>query len=99
MIHRLRPAPGSRVRRVLAGNVAKYGATYLPEASYGASDYRGHNLEAGSLLEGPYFPRIFPTREPEEEACRARGEVHREPRNLSPTEKFRLSLASRASDA
>jgi hypothetical protein len=88
-IHRIVAPPGQSwgegmQRRAIGGTVAKQGAIYLNKGGASAiSDLAGHNQENGELLNGPYFPRIYPTRVPEEEELRAKGGiVGRDPKKI-----------------
>eukprot|EP00439_Symbiodinium_sp_Y106_P064804 s2299_g10.t1 len=56
-------------RRAIGGTMAKAGAKYINKGgASGISDLAGHTQKNGEELGGPYFPRIFPERVPEEEA-------------------------------
>jgi hypothetical protein len=63
-------------RRALGGTVAKDGAIYLNKGgASGISDLAGHDQKNGEKLGSPYFPRIYPTRDPEEEEIRSKREI------------------------
>merc|ERR1712232_230546 len=87
-IHQLLPCETRR--RAWGGTVVTEGAVYAPQgASSAISDLGGHSLEEGLPLEGPYIPRIYPTRLEEEVAPRAaralvRMSVSRIAQNLMP---------------
>lgn len=82
-------------RRAFGGTAAKSGAIYLNKGGASAiSDLAGHSQVSGELLGGPYFPRIYPTRVPEEEALRNRGGI--EGRSFTKMKDLAVSLASNA---
>jgi len=90
-------------RRAIGGTVAKGGAIYLNKGgASGISDLAGHNQKNGDKLGEPaggpaggaYFPRIYPTRVPEEEAYRREGKIiGRDPKKIVD---LGITLASNA---
>jgi len=76
-IHRIVAPPGQTweagtQRRAFGGTVAKAGTLYRNKGgASGISDLAGHKQQTGEKLGGPYFPRIYPTRDEEEETYRA----------------------------
>lgn len=89
-IHRIVAPPGQRwdegtQRRAIGGTLAKAGAIYWNSGgASGISDLAGHSQQNGELLGGPYFPRIFPNRVPEEEAVRGQHKIiGRDPRKMA----------------
>mmetsp|Transcript_40508 Transcript_40508/g.73235 ORF Transcript_40508/g.73235 Transcript_40508/m.73235 type:complete len:669 (-) Transcript_40508:96-2102(-) len=80
-IHRIVAPPGQcweegTSRRAIGGTVAKAGTVYFNKGgASGISDLAGHDQVNGELLGGPYFPRIWPNRIPEEEKVRADGKI------------------------
>jgi len=99
-IHRIVAPPGQNweegiQRRALGGTLAKSGATYLNKGGASAiSDLAGHTQVNGETLDGPYFPRIFPDRVPEEEALRSTGSI--ESRSTKKIIDLGVTLASNA---
>jgi len=99
-IHRIVAPPNQRwddgtQRRALGGTVAKANTRYINKGgASGISDLAGHNQVNGDLLGGPYFPRIYPRRVPEEENARDRGALEgRSPRKIA---NLAYTLASNA---
>jgi len=99
-IHRIVAPPGQQweagtQRRAFGGTVAKGGTIYRNKGgASGISDLAGHDQQTGDLLGGPYFPRIYPNRDSEEEACRASGKiVGRSPKKIA---ELGLTLAANA---
>ncbi|CAK0894191.1 unnamed protein product [Prorocentrum cordatum] len=75
-IHRVSAPPPGTARRALGGTAARSGALYrCKKDGVAPCDYDGHGLEDGAPLAGPFFPRVFPRREPAEEAFRSQGRV------------------------
>jgi len=99
-IHRIVAPPGQTweegtQRRALGGTLATSGATYLNKGGANAiSDLAGHTQVNGETLGGPYFPRIFPNRVPEEEALRSTGGI--EGRSTKKIVDLGVSLVSNA---
>lgn len=100
-IHRIVAPPDQRwpegtQRRAIAGTMAKAGTIYRNKGGASAiSDLAGHVQKDGELLGGPYFPRIYPTRVPEEEAIRSAGQIiGRSPKKMID---MGINLASNAS--
>jgi len=83
-------------RRALGGTLAKGNTIYFNKGgASGISDLAGHTQQNGELLSGPYFPRIWPNRVPEEEEYRAQGKiVGRSPKKMAD---LAVTLASNAS--
>lgn len=100
-IHRIVAPPGQAweegsKRRAFGGTVARSGAIYLNKGGASAiSDLSGHTQVSGEALCSPYFPRIFPSRVPEEEAARARGDM--EGRSVKKIMNLGVNLISNAS--
>jgi len=99
-IHRIVAPPGQQweagtQRRAFGGTIAKGGTLYKNKGgASGISDLAGHEQQTGDLLGGPYFPRIYPNRDPEEEAYRASGKiVGRSPQKIA---ELGLTLAANA---
>eukprot|EP00930_Biecheleria_cincta_P035540 TRINITY_DN24440_c0_g3_i1.p1 TRINITY_DN24440_c0_g3~~TRINITY_DN24440_c0_g3_i1.p1 ORF type:complete len:675 (+),score=154.92 TRINITY_DN24440_c0_g3_i1:101-2125(+) len=88
-IHRIVAPPDQKwdegtQRRAIGGTMARAGAIYRNKGgASGISDLAGHTQKNGEALGGPYFPRIFPDRLPEEQAVRDQKEiVGRSPRKM-----------------
>lgn len=99
-IHRIVAPPGQRwdegsQRRAIGGTLAKAGTIYRNAGgASGISDLAGHEQQNGELLGGPYFPKIYPNRIPEEEEARAKGKlVGRSPKKILA---LGITLASNA---
>jgi ectoine hydroxylase-related dioxygenase (phytanoyl-CoA dioxygenase family) len=99
-IHRIVAPPNQQwtegtQRRAIGGTMARAGATYLNKGgASGISDLAGHTQEHGQPLGGPYFPRIYPNRVPEEEAVRKAGQL--EDRSIKKMGNLAVTLASNA---
>lgn len=100
-IHRIVAPPDQKweegtQRRAIGGTMAKAGAIYRNKGgASGISDLAGHSQKNGEPLGGPYFPRIFPDRLPEEQAVRDRKEI--EGRSSRKMVDLAVTLASNAS--
>ena len=83
-------------RRAIGGTVAKGGTVYYNKGgASGISDLAGHTQVNGEKLDSPYFPRIYPSRVPEEEAMRNEGNINgRDPQKIVD---LGITLASNAS--
>jgi hypothetical protein len=83
-------------RRAIGGTVAKGGTIYYNKGgASGISDLAGHTQVNGEKLGSPYFPRIYPSRVPEEEAMRNEGKINgRDPQKIID---LGITLASNAS--
>eukprot|EP00442_Polarella_glacialis_P046322 CAMPEP_0115068608 /NCGR_PEP_ID=MMETSP0227-20121206/12072_1 /TAXON_ID=89957 /ORGANISM="Polarella glacialis, Strain CCMP 1383" /LENGTH=676 /DNA_ID=CAMNT_0002454869 /DNA_START=99 /DNA_END=2129 /DNA_ORIENTATION=- len=99
-IHRIVAPPGQKwtegtQRRAIGGTMAKAGTIYLNKGGASSiSDLAGHEQVNGELLGGPYFPRIFPNRIPEEEAARTANQIiGRSPKKIA---NLGVTLASNA---
>eukprot|EP00437_Effrenium_voratum_P004123 CAMPEP_0181423024 /NCGR_PEP_ID=MMETSP1110-20121109/13916_1 /TAXON_ID=174948 /ORGANISM="Symbiodinium sp., Strain CCMP421" /LENGTH=648 /DNA_ID=CAMNT_0023546139 /DNA_START=71 /DNA_END=2017 /DNA_ORIENTATION=+ len=100
-IHRIVAPPGQKweggiQRRAIGGTMAKAGAKYINKGgASGISDLAGHEQKNGEPLGGPYFPRIYPNRVPEEEEYRAQNRiVGRSPQKIA---NLGVTLVSNAS--
>lgn len=82
-------------RRAIGGTVAKGGTSYRNKGgASGISDLAGHSQVNGEPLQSPYFPRIYPTRDPEEELVRAEGRlIGRSPKKIA---ELAVTLAGNA---
>lgn len=68
---------GTRKRRVLGGTAVKRGALYAGEGRALFSDMATHSLKNGDVLQGPQWPRLFPSAVQSEYEARKRGECSR----------------------
>jgi len=68
---------GSMKRRVLGGTGVKKGATYMGEDRALFSDMSTHSLRDGDILEGPQWPRLYPSTVASEVAARNAGKCSR----------------------
>jgi len=101
-IHRIVAPPDQQwvegtQRRAIGGTVAKGGTKYFNKGgASGISDLAGHTQKNGELLNSPYFPRIYPTRVPEEEEARANGSlIGRDPKKIAQLGVTLISNASK----
>jgi len=68
---------GANKRRVLGGTAVVQGATYRGEGRALFSDMSTHSLQDGDKLEGPQWPRLYPSAVSSEYEARKRGECSR----------------------
>lgn len=68
---------GSRKRRVLGGTGVIKGARYYGEERALFSDMATHSLVDGDELQGPQWPRLYPSADPDEYQARKNGECSR----------------------
>lgn len=68
---------GTMKRRVLGGTGVKKGARYYGEGRALFSDMSSHALQDGDLLQGPQWPRLYPTAVASEVQARENGECSR----------------------
>jgi len=64
-------------RRVISmslidGSTSRYDKNHKPHLSW---DWYGHGVEHGDLIQGPYFPQVYPVMDMQETRAREEGRI------------------------